>query len=181
MTDNWGFEIKQLDIRLLDSGECYEVKMQFTVDPSNHYRPYFERLTRDWVEPEFWLFNRTDYEQYLEEDKLEQPIDPRRFLDALEEPGEVTGLRRWNPPETAYSRLLAKRLDTTAFVSMAQPVLEYNAKNDTFEYYEFVTKNPAVDGILQYLQDLQQGKSYGHFVEISAFIHCIESLDKFWD
>jgi hypothetical protein len=50
-----------------------------------------------------------------------------------------------------------------------------------FIYEETVDINPATRGILGYLKDLKEGKSYGDAVIASEIIRCIKALDNFWN
>lgn len=59
--------------------------------------------------------------------------------------------------------------------------LTYNDKFDVFRFYEYLQYNPATTGILQFIDELKEGKSYGITCNYNQFYSCLKSLEFFWD
>jgi len=59
--------------------------------------------------------------------------------------------------------------------------LTYIEKFDVFRFYEYLQYNPATIGILKFIDELKEGKSYGITCSYNQFYACLKSLEYFWD
>ena len=59
--------------------------------------------------------------------------------------------------------------------------LSYNEKFDVFRFHEYVQHNPATTGILQFIDELKEGKSYGISCDWNQFFAALKSLEFWWD
>jgi hypothetical protein len=59
--------------------------------------------------------------------------------------------------------------------------MSYNEKFDVFRFHEYLQHNPATTGILHFIDELKEGKSYGICCDWNQFYSCLRSLEFFWD
>jgi hypothetical protein len=72
-------------------------------------------------------------------------------------------------------------LFVSGFTDNYSSFLSYNEKFDVFRFHEYVQHNPATTGILQFIEELKEGKSYGICCDWNQFYCCLKSLEYFWD
>jgi hypothetical protein len=59
-------------------------------------------------------------------------------------------------------------------------MFQYNEKFDVFRFYEFFEINPATEGIIQYIKELQQMSNPDTYYA-GQFFRALKSLEIFWD
>jgi hypothetical protein len=59
--------------------------------------------------------------------------------------------------------------------------MSYNEKFDVFRFHEYVQHNPATTGILNFIDELKEGKSYGITCGYNQFFGALKALEFFWD
>lgn len=59
--------------------------------------------------------------------------------------------------------------------------LIYIEKFDVFQFRDYLQYNPATIGILKFIDELKDGKSYGITCSYNQFYGCLKSLEFFWD
>jgi len=59
--------------------------------------------------------------------------------------------------------------------------LTYIEKFDVFRFHEYLQYNPATIGILKFIDELKEGKSYGITCDYNQLYACLKSLEYFWD
>ena len=72
-------------------------------------------------------------------------------------------------------------LFVSGFTDNYSSFLSYNEKFDVFRFHEYVQHNPATTGILQFIEELKEGKSYGICCDWNQFYAAMKSLEYFWD
>jgi hypothetical protein len=72
-------------------------------------------------------------------------------------------------------------LFVSGFTDNYSSFLSYNEKFDVFRFHEYVQHNPATTGILQFIEELKEGKSYGICCDWNQLYCCLKSLEYFWD
>ena len=72
-------------------------------------------------------------------------------------------------------------LFVSGFTDNYSSFLSYNEKFDVFRFHEYVQHNPATTGILQFIEELKEGKSYGICCDWNQFYCCLKSFEYFWD
>jgi hypothetical protein len=73
-------------------------------------------------------------------------------------------------------------LFVTGYTDNFSSFLSYNEKFDVFRFHEYLQYNPATTGILQFIEELKEGKkSYGICCDYNQFYSCLKSLEFFWD
>lgn len=58
--------------------------------------------------------------------------------------------------------------------------INFYSENDYFVYEETIELHPASEGILNYLKNLKEGKSYGDTTIACNIMRGIRALDIFW-
>ena len=69
----------------------------------------------------------------------------------------------------------------TGYTDNYSSFLSYNEKFDVFRFHEYVQHNPATTGILQFIDELKEGKSYGICCDYHQFFSAMKALEFFWD
>ena len=72
-------------------------------------------------------------------------------------------------------------LFVSGFTDNYSSFLSYNEKFDVFRFHEYLQHNPATTGILQFIDELKEGKSYGICCDYNQFFAALKSLEFFWD
>jgi len=69
----------------------------------------------------------------------------------------------------------------TGYIDNYSSFLSYNEKFDVFRFHEYLQHNPATTGILNFIDELKEGKSYGITCDYNQFYSCLKSLEFWWD
>ena len=72
-------------------------------------------------------------------------------------------------------------LFVNGYLENISPFLVYHEKFDVFHFREYLQYHPATTGIIQMIEDLRNGRSYGIQASYSQFYSCLKSLEGFWD
>lgn len=72
-------------------------------------------------------------------------------------------------------------LFVNGYLENISPFLVYHDKFDVFQLREYFQYHPATTGIIQMIEDLKNGRSYGIQASYSQFYSCIKSLEYWWD
>ncbi len=72
-------------------------------------------------------------------------------------------------------------LFVSGFTDNYSSFMSYNEKFDVFRFHEYVQHNPATTGILHFIDDLKDGKSYGICCDWNQFYAAMKSLEFWWD
>ena len=131
------------------------------------------------VETEEWkkikvCIDTEKYDEYL--NGLEHNFD-----DDREPVGEWNGepTYEWNPINT--SGIDRESLFVSGYTDNYSSFLSYNEKFDVFRFHEYLQHNPATTGILQFIDELKEGKSYGICCDWNQFYAAMKSLEFWWD
>jgi len=126
--------------------------------------------TKKWKETKFCI-DPEKYDEYI--DGLEH--------DFSEECGEYNGepTYKWNTINN--SGIDRSSLFVTGYTDNYCSFLSYNEKFDVFRFHEYLQHNPATTGILNFIDELKEGKSYGISCDYNQFFGCLRALEFFWD
>ena len=129
--------------------------------------------TKNWKEIKICI-DTEKYAEYL--DGLEHD-----FGDEREPVGEWNGepTYEWNPINN--SGIDRESLFVSGYTDNYSSFLSYNEKFDVFRFYEYIQHNPATTGILQFIDELKEGTSYGISCDWNQFYATMKSLEYFWD
>jgi len=72
-------------------------------------------------------------------------------------------------------------LFVNGYLENISPFLKYHEKFDVFQFREYFQYHPATTGIIQMIEDLRNGRSYGIQASYSQFYSCLKSLEYWWD
>lgn len=72
-------------------------------------------------------------------------------------------------------------LFVSGYIENFSPFLVYREKFDVFQFREYLQYHPATTGIIQLIEDLKNGRSYGIQASSSQLYSAIKSLEGFWD
>lgn len=114
------------------------------------------------------------YDEYL--DGLEHD-----FYDDREPVGEWNGEPTYEWKTINNSGIDRESLFVTEYTDNYSSFLSYNDKFDVFRFHEYLQHNPATTGILQFIDELREGKSYGITCDYNQFYCCLKTLEYFWD
>jgi hypothetical protein len=129
--------------------------------------------TKDWKETKVCI-DTDKYEQYLNGLTHE-------FSEDREPVGEYNGQPTYEWTTVNNSGIDRSSLFVMGYVDNYSSFLSYNEKFDVFRVHEYLQHNPATIGILQFIDQLKEGKSYGVTCDYNQFYSCIKSLEFWWD
>jgi hypothetical protein len=72
-------------------------------------------------------------------------------------------------------------LFVTGYTDNYSSFLTYIEKFDVFRFHEYLQHNPATTGILKFIDELKEGKSYGICCDWNQFYAAMKALEFFWD
>lgn len=72
-------------------------------------------------------------------------------------------------------------LFVNGYLENISPFLIYHEKFDVFQFREYLQHHPATTGIIQMIEELKNGNSYGIQASYCQFYSCLRSLENFWD
>lgn len=154
-----------------------EFSIVFSVDSKTEHYQMFRDLSEMLVEEKGYIFNKEDVEQYLVDYESETiDILDDKYLEPI--PDSPSKSRRWNPPETAYSRLLKKNVK--GLVKLQDPTFRYEERLQLFYYSEFVINCAATRGIIEDLKKLKKGETMGMFTEESNLLSLLKAMRLLW-
>ena len=150
-TDDEYYSTKQ---RFLD--ECQEWKKTEIVQDLDLHQKYSDGLR---------MINKKSGKNLLEgladdEEKDDDGLIPIDFVND-------NGLER----EDVYTKGYQENWNT---------MFQYNEKFDVFRFYEFFEINPATEGIIAYIKELQQMSNPDTYYA-GQFFRALKSLEIFWD
>lgn len=150
-TDDEYYSTKQ---RFLD--ECQEWKKSEIVQDLDLFQKYSDGLR---------MINKKSGKNLLEgladdEEKDDNGLIPIDFVND-------NGLER----EDVYTKGYQENWNT---------MFQYNEKFDVFRFYEFFEINPATEGIIQYIKELQQMYNTDTYYA-GQFYRALKSLELWWD
>lgn len=151
---DWQYYIHNLVFRA--SGEFKEICL-------NEIKPWIE--TKVCIDPD-------KYDKYLE-----GLVHNFEKTDDISYDGQP--LFVWNPINT--SGIDRESLFVTGYKDNYSSFLSYNEKFDVFRFHEYLQYNPATTGLLKFIDELKEGKSYGITCDYNQFYSTLKSLEFFWD
>jgi len=137
--------------RFLD--ECQEWKKSEIVQDLDLHRKYSDGLR---------AINKKTGKDLLDriQGEYEDGVIPIQFLND-------NGLER----EDVYTKGFQENWNT---------MFQYNEKFDVFRFYEYFEINPATEGIIQYIKELQQMYNVDTYYA-GQFFRALKSLELWWD
>lgn len=168
-------ETKIYYLKAREEKDFIEVRVAFSIGSKSEYYKSFVELSQDYIPVSSLVFRKEDYELYEKEMETEE-ID--YFSSKYLEPIPDSTNFRWNPPPTAFSRLLPKGVKE--LVQYTDPVLSFDKELQLFFIKEFVINCATTRGILADLKDIKEGKELSHFAVESNLYHLIKALDSLW-
>jgi hypothetical protein len=119
----------------------------------------------------------------IDTEKYDEYIDGMNydFNEDLKPIGEWNGepTYEWKPKNN--SGIDRSSLFVTGYTDNYSSFLTYIEKFDVFRFHEYLQHNPATTGILKFIDELKEGKSYGICCDYNQFYACLKSLEYFWD
>jgi len=178
-----GFEILHLSFRKQESEA-------FSGAPINFYHGNIVfRLTDESAigRMKYYLQENEELRVAPDEDLLNKYFEDLHFVFSKDEEHEVDGeVEKYTPLDIVNKNGIK---DEDVFIrahrrNMAplHGFLEYNAKFDCYRMHEYFQDTPVVRGIIQYLQDMKDGKpNPSRTVYHEQFINTLENLCWWWD
>ena len=129
--------------------------------------------TKKWKETKFCI-DPEKYDEYI--NGLEHD-----FGDDREPVGEWNGEPTYEWKTINHSGIDRSSLFVTGYTDNYSSFLSYNEKFDVFRFHEYLQHNPATTGILHFIDELKEGKSYGITCDYNQFYGALKSLEFWWD
>ena len=129
--------------------------------------------TKKWKKTQVCI-DTEKYDEYI--DGLEHD-----FGDDREPVGEWNGEPTYEWKTINHSGIDRESLFVTGYTDNYSSFLSYNEKFDVFRFHEYLQHNPATTGILHFIDELKEGKSYGITCDYNQFFACLKALEYFWD
>lgn len=178
-----GFEILHLSFRKQESEAFSGVPINFyhgnivfrltNEDAINRVKYYMEKNEELRVAPDLELLNKYyedlhfvfDDEEELDEEKDGEKYTPLQILNK-------NGIKEEDVFIRAYRRNMMPLHD----------FIQYHEKFDVYSMREYFQDTPVVRGIIQYLQDMKDGKENpSRTVYYEQFLNTLENLCWWWD
>lgn len=178
-----GFEILHLSFRKQESEA-------FSGAPINFYQGniVFRLTNEDAINRmKYYLQENEELRVAPDEDLLNKYFEDLHFVFDDEEEHEVDGeVEKYTPLQILNKNGIK---DEDVFIrahrrNMAplHNFIEYNEKFDCYRMHEYFQDTPVVRGIMQYLQDMKDGKpNPSRTVYYEQFINTLENLCWWWD
>jgi hypothetical protein len=140
---------------------------------SGEFREMCLEETKKWKETKFCI-DPEKYDEYI--DGLEHD-----FSDDREPVGEWNGEPTYEWKTINHSGIDRSSLFVSGYTDNYCSFLSYNEKFDVFRFHEYLQHNPATTGILKFIDELKEGKSYGICCDWNQFFAAMKSLEFWWD
>ena len=116
------------------------------------------------------------YDEYI--DGLEHDFGDKETREPV---GEWNGEPTYEWKTINHSGIDRESLFVTGYTDNYCSFMSYNEKFDVFRFHEYVQHNPATTGILQFIDELKEGKSYGICCDWNQFYSTMKTLEFWWD
>ena len=140
---------------------------------SGDFREMCLAETKKWKKTQFCI-DPEKYDEYI--DGLEHD-----FGDDREPVGEWNGEPTYEWKTINHSGIDRSSLFATGYTDNYCSFMSYNEKFDVFRFHEYLQHNPATTGILHFIDELKEGKSYGITCDYNQFYGALKSLEFWWD
>jgi hypothetical protein len=131
--------------------------------------------TKNWKEGSVCI-DTQKYDEYIE------GIDFDFGDEEIREPaGEYNGEPYYPLDFKNNSGIDRDSLFVKGHIENFSPFLIYIEKFDVFWFREYLQYHPATTGIIKFIDELKEGKSYGITCSYHQFYCCLKSLEYFWD
>ncbi len=165
---------------------CYKINLVFRAsDTDDEYystKQKFLDECKEWKKTEI-VQDLDLYEKYSDGLRM---INKRTGMDMLDkvkyaEPEETEDKSELIPIEFInLNNLEREEVYTKGYQENWNTMFQYNEKFDVFRFYEYFEINPATEGIIAYIKELQQMSNPDTYYA-GQFYRALKSLEIFWD
>lgn len=157
---------------------CYKLNLVFRVwdiDELSHTKERFLNETKEWQKTEIvtdlelaekYALGLCAVRKDTGKSILDEPYDVNEKFIPIEIVN-IEGIKRSDVYIQGYSHNMNN-------------MLTYNEKFDVFRFYEYFTKGPVVDGIIQQIEELMALKNPDECAA-EDLLRCIKSIEFWWD
>jgi hypothetical protein len=131
--------------------------------------------TKKWKKTQVCI-DTEKYDEYI--DGLEHDFGDKETREPV---GEWNGELTYEWKTINHSGIDRESLFVTGYTDNYTSFMSYNEKFDVFRFHEYLQHNPATTGILHFIDELKEGKSYGITCDYNQFFACLKALEYFWD
>jgi hypothetical protein len=143
---------------------------------SGEFKDMCLRDTQKWKEVSVCI-DTEKYDEYI--DGIEFDFGDKETREPV---GEYNGEPYYPLEIKNNSGIDRDSLFVTGYTDNYSSFLTYIEKFDVFRFHEYIQYNPATVGILEFIDELKEGKSkYGICCDYNQFHSCLKSLEFFWD